>query len=424
MNSRDSQYMDLLVHTIGIDRIAFLERIDPDIIDANGRYMLFDKDGVLVSLSSLKNECEVEFLRMLHQNNDIASNVLINRDALFNELDGYYNPTPQKGQFEIAKRGPVEMTKVNLDRSQKYNSGFNIKDFIPANLLAVIVVIGIVVNLFAGSRIFFKGIKKDDNNSNSKDNNYAAYVDETLAIITEDELLHGESLEDYTQTREEMIKEVCDIYQLNYNCVYSVLSDLTDNFSSVEFLEGRLPDLSCKGMEIEAQSEYELYVYACRILKQDPGRWNVNTDNLYINNGYTSGTDYCALIQKVADVIGVDKHLLYSIVQAETSFRSDLFLNGNNPAGLKNSCGEFWRFDNLEEGLYEFAMEIKKYYYWLGIPTTDLSDDTIARIGEIHAPTSDNNQHWLPNVLSILEVTLERSEELFGLEVQNNGLSY
>lgn len=424
MNGKDNQYMDMLVHTIGVDRIDFLERINPDIIDANGRYMMFDRDGGLLSLSYLKNECEIEFLRILHQDESIASNILINRNALFRELDSYYNPNLVEETFEIAERVPQGMTKLKLDKSQKYNSGFELRDFIPKNWVAIAVAAGMTISIFAGGYTMLRGNKKETYEPYLETNNYAIFVEEPIAVITEAELSQGETFEDNTHLREEYIKEACNIYQLDYELVYKFLVELTENFSSLDFLEGRLPNLSCKGMEVKAKSEYELYIYACRILKQDPGRWSINTDGLYINNGYTSGTDYCTLIEKVAEVIGVDKHLMYAIVQTETGFKSDLFLEGNNPAGLKNNQGDFWYFDNLEEGLYEFAMEIKKYYLWIGEPTTDLSTETISRIGEIHAPVSDNNQNWLPNVLQILEEARNNSEELFGTNVQNNGLSH
>ncbi len=431
MNSKYEQYMEMLVHIIGANKLAFLERLNSKSISSSGRYMICDNAGNLVSAGNLQ-VVEIEFLRMLHKNDDIASKVMIDRNELFKNLENYHKYKMRKEEVPVSKQNVVRQVsrptnqpaKVKLDKTQKYNKNCKTKQQVPKRTISALLVMGITVSVFAGSYMYLKGANKKSGETYLEPVNYGSYVDSTLDTITESEFMQGVEYEDVTLSREEMIKSACDIYQLNYDYTYKILASLSDNFSSVDFLEGRLPGLSCKGMNVKTRSEYELFIYACRVLKQDPGRWNVNTTNLYIKNGYSSGHDYCALIEKVADVIGVDKHLMYAIIQSETGFRSDLFMNSNNPAGLKSSIDDFWKFDNLEEGLYEFAMEVKKYYYMLGKPTTDLSYETIAQIGEIHAPISDGNENWLPNVLSVLESTLERSEELFGPEVQSNGLSH
>lgn len=431
MNSKYDQYMEMLVNIIGADKLDFLERINPKNINSSGWYMICDSAGNLVSAGNLK-VVEIEFLRMLYRNDDIASKVMIDRNELFKNLENYHNYKQRKGEAVAPRpketkpisRQTNQPAKVRLDRTQKYNKNCKTKQPVPRRAVSSLLVMGITVSVFAGSYMYLKGSNKNIGESYLEPVNYGSYFDSTLPTLTESEFMQGTEYEDITLSREDMIKSACDIYQLNYDYTYKILAGLTDNFSSINFLEGKIPGLSCKGMNIEAQSEYEFFIYACRILKQDPERWNVNTSNLYIKNGYSSGYDYCALIEKVANVIGVDKHLMYAIIQSETGFRSDLFINFNNPAGLKSSIDDFWEFDNLEEGLYEFAMEVKKYYYMIGKPTTDLSMDTIAQIGEIHAPTSDGNENWLPNVLSVLESTLEHSEELFGRSVQSNGLSH
>ena len=60
----------------------------------------------------------------------------------------------------------------------------------------------------------------------------------------------------------------------------------------------------------------------------------------------------------------------------------------------------------------------------LGIDKNDVSPEAIARIGSIHAPLSDGNTEWVPNVLDRLEYARRNSEELFGTPVQSNGLSH
>ena len=94
----------------------------------------------------------------------------------------------------------------------------------------------------------------------------------------------------------------------------------------------------------------------------------------------------------------------------------------NDPGGIKNNDGNWWKFDTKEEGFLELGMEILKYYRWIGEPSSRLDEETISKIRDIHAPLSDGNIYWLPNVLSVLEYAQANSEELFGSELQINGL--
>jgi hypothetical protein len=110
---------------------------------------------------------------------------------------------------------------------------------------------------------------------------------------------------------------------------------------------------------------------------------------------------------------------MYAITQSECGFNSKIFVEDNNPGGIKDN-GEWWSFDTLEEGFFELGMEILKYYRYIGEPVNTLDDDTLAKIRDIHAPLSDGNDEWLPNVIECLKYARNNSEELFGPELQNN----
>ena len=71
------------------------------------------------------------------------------------------------------------------------------------------------------------------------------------------------------------------------------------------------------------------------------------------------------------------------------------------------------KIENKEEGFLEFGMEILKYYRLIGESPTNLSVDAIQRIGAIHAPLSDGNYNWLPNVLECLEYAQNNENELY-----------
>lgn len=316
---------------------------------------------------------------------------------------------------------PRKRKKTTLVRNNKYNDGLHqLKEQIKREVAAIVVVGGITVTLLGGIFMLTEATKPVDL-PDTTIYDVASIFDDVDIVVEERD--YSTVIEEAEQ-REELIREICNIYQVNYDIVYPALKEMTDSFSSPDFLTGTIPGLSCKGMQIVAESEEELFVYAIRIIKQEPQRWNINTNNLYIKNNYQGSGNYYEQIEHVADVLGIDKYLMYAIIQSECSFRSDLFINSNNPAGLKDGSGNWWKFDTKMEGFYEFGMEILKYYDWLGIDKNDVSPEAIARIGSIHAPLSDGNTEWVPNVLDRLEYARRNSEELFGTPVQSNGLSH
>lgn len=239
----------------------------------------------------------------------------------------------------------------------------------------------------------------------------------------EEKNVDSSSVEEMENSRDSLIHHICDIYQVNYDIIYNKLVELTDNFTSEQFLSGYIPGVVCKGEEVVAQNEEGLFVYAIRCMKQLPDSLGVNINGLYIHNDYDSGTDYYAQIDNVASVLGLNRCLLYAIVQSECGFDSELFHSYNNPAGIKNSRGDWWSFSTKEEGFYELGMEVLKYYKWIGKDVSQIDYETLAQIRDIHAPLSDGNENWLPNVVECLQYAQEHEQELFGSTMENNGLS-
>lgn len=90
--------------------------------------------------------------------------------------------------------------------------------------------------------------------------------------------------------------------------------------------------------------------------------------------------------------------ILVAMSRAETSWKSDLYVNGYNFAGIKHN-GKFARYDTKEEGLKNFFDNMKRYF--------DNGKDTIEEIGNTWCPPSDPNdtkglnKNWVRNVTSI-----------------------
>ena len=122
--------------------------------------------------------------------------------------------------------------------------------------------------------------------------------------------------------------------------------------------------------------------------------------------------------------------MMYAIVNAETSFDSPLFINANNPAGMKDSdTGEWNTFATKEEGFFELGTELLKYYKMAGITPDQIDRNALSKIRDIHCPLSDNvedevNNYWLDNVMDGIEKAQMREVELFGSEEENHRLSF
>lgn len=384
--------------------LKVLNSLDIRKLNSDGRYV-----DVEIPLFFNLNYEQVKYLRELYNDNTIASNVK--------------RPREDKERTEVRR----EVPRYKVTRNQKYNNGKHYTkgrvSFVPVTKIIVGV---IVVSLSVGLLVSHINDKNQDNQ-----NGGIAYVqeydDETKSSnltveepvdnseyvdIQIDDGTHEVPEEQEIDVNGDLIREICNIYHVNYDVVYPFIKGISDNFSSQQYLNGTLNGVTCKGQEVCASSDRELLIYTVRTIKQLPQQIGISTEGLY-GGDYQSGSDFANQISKVATDLGINRCLMYAIVQSETSFNSDLFLNSNNPAGIKGVDGSWWVFDTKEEGFYELGMEILKYYRMIGIDPSIVNEDVISKIRDIHAPLSDGNQDWLPNVVSNYEYALMNEANLF-----------
>lgn len=367
------------------NRKRFLRNVSIKSIKPNGVLWVF---GEQVRTYQLTKE-DIRYLRWYHNNPNIA--------------------------YQVDCRMEPKTYQVAKDRN-KYNHNTRTKKRVNTKGIGKLIIVGsLTISLVVGG-IFLANRPKGDNTEMTSHE----VSMQTMLSGTEEEYPIETSTLSYNDEdvrRVELIKHLCDIYQVDYATTYRVIKEITEDFSAPEYLDGRCIGITCKGVEVQASSEEELLVYIVRAIKQVPQRFGLD-ESIHIHNGYNSGTDYYAQISDVCEVLGVDRNLMYAIVRSETGFNSELFNNSNNPAGLRgvNGVDEWWQFDTKEEGFLEFGMELLKYYRKLGISPNDISPETIKAIGNIHAPVSDGNDNWLPNVLSCLEYAQSNEYQLFGGE--------
>ena len=375
-------------------------------IDSYGRYMILDRNGNISSMGILNIE-DVRFLREYYQDQSIASNVEI--------------PVRTK----VSNNGVIKHSSTKLSREQKYSKPkYRLKEPIK-KVGRNILIFGIVVCIGVGAYKMFNPLDKEEIMPSGAYVTSTDLVEYSSGNYMESPTVPDMSYEDYQYIqqveRADFIKLLCQIFQVDYQITYSKLVEMTDDFSNVEYLEGRHPLVTCKGMQIDAQSEEEFLVYAVRVIAQAPSRMDLDRNDVCINDGYDSGTNYVEMITKWAAILNVDPALVYGIMHAETNFNSELFIEGNNPAGLKDGIGSgFWVFPNKEAGIIELMMEIVKYQH--------LGATTIENIAKIHCPLDDpddingDNKNWVENVTYGYERGREIFEEMD--YYKNNGLSH
>ena len=406
-----------------------LTKLDISKISRTGKYVDFDNSEIF----NLNVE-DILFLRKFHNNPNIAAD--------FNFSASLSSIKPQK-QTKSHHEEKTHLSKEHLStkkyhiasNANKYNHGYKTKKQPKIKYGYRVLIGGVVVALGIG--IIWK---MTPNAANLKDFNSllpnSGYVveeqsetsDPSLSISFEGE--NGansvnQNLEEIVEIADEnaereIINKYCDIYHVNSDIVYNKIAELTDNFSSEDYLANyHINGVVCKGEEVYASSIEQLLIYTIRCIKQKPEFLNIPTTDLYTNNSYISSDNYSSQISDIAKVMGVDRCLLYAICKTECNFGSELFVNANNPAGLRDN-GSWWKFDTKEEGFIETCTEIIKYYHKIDCPLTDISYDTIVKIGAIHAPVSDENEGWVDAVWSIYNSAKDNQQELFGDESPRN----
>ncbi len=374
-------------------------------VDDNGFYSDYDK-GVFLRL----NDKEIIELRRYHNNRLIAKNRVRVKNTNYKVTVYDENLVRRKKRLKRNKR------KSRI-----------VKRWIRRNGTTLIISVAIGVVLPAGLVFNAKGlIRKGSNNigletstSDDKRGKFSLSSNNKGTLIA----FKGDVVNSEEQEIKEIIRKYCDIYNVNYDIVYDLLVNMTDNFSSDDFYEGRIDGIRCKGADVEADSNEELLIYAIRHIKQLPEDFGLTKEDLYVDSNYVDSKDYFAEIKYYSRVFGLDECLIAAIVQSETGFDSDLFNNINNPAGLRASKDEWWAFDNKAQGFIELCLEIRKYYSKIGYSHFEVNDDIIALIGDEHAPKEDNNIYWLGNVISNYHMYVEHYAEYFSINSDSNKIS-
>ena len=220
----------MMVIIVNDDRRDYLLGLDISKIDPNGEYYYFNKNprATLMYQKRLLTDEDVIFLRNYYHDKSIAVNRV--------------RPI-KKANYAIAK-----------DRN-KYNEKSRIKKK-PIITGKRIIIGGLVILLvWGGHRLLTPKAEIVDNTPLGYQT--TLYTSDGYQELEEETLLDIVN-KDTEIRRMEVIKHLCNIFQVDYVTVYNKLKEMSNNFSSEDYLNGHLEGISCKGFEVNATSEDEL----------------------------------------------------------------------------------------------------------------------------------------------------------------------
>lgn len=255
------------------------------------------------------------------------------------------------------------------------------------------------------------------NHDNSKINQETTIKNEVENIIKTNEVViieneNNEKKEKIIQITEEekYIKKYSQIYGLNYDVVLNKAKELTDNFSSPDYLE----TYNINGSQIlwkerkYDSKELGLLIFT-RTMYYRPENFNLTKEETRnIEDTYVQQLEYKDMVKYYCKLFGqVEPELCMAIICSESGpdLSTKAFNEKNNPAGLMESDGNtLATFRNKEAGLIEL-ISLLNYKYMLDKELYKLDPiDAIKKIRESYAPDNVKNdpnclnKNWIKNV--------------------------
>lgn len=205
------------------------------------------------------------------------------------------------------------------------------------------------------------------------------------------------------------------VYSLNPSIVKKIIKEISNNFSTVEYLNYNVVSLTqIKGRDIIFSSKELALLCEVRNIYYNYESYGYTKEEICgYHVSFLTDLDYQHQINEICSVVGVDPILVYSMCKVESNFSSQIFLEKNNPAGIRFST-EWEEFPTSYSGFIETALEVLKY-------NLD-GKNTIEKIGETYAPTTDEaNNSWVEHITSTYELTM-KNDEVFSLDEEQNKL--
>lgn len=204
------------------------------------------------------------------------------------------------------------------------------------------------------------------------------------------------------EQEKETFKEICAVYNLDFDKTYELASSLTENFKSEEYLKTkRIPGSTIQRQEPVFESRELGFLVFARALNQSPLEFGVSNKEIKSENTYEVTQSPEQIVKKYSEMVGLDPYLMLAIMDYESGyFQSNMCKTQNNPGGIKDTRrGGFKSFENLEQGINETILNLKFNPCY----QNKQSLERLQELANSYAPISDGgtNHLWVSNVTSI-----------------------
>ncbi len=206
---------------------------------------------------------------------------------------------------------------------------------------------------------------------------------------------------------QQYIQLYSNIYGLNEEKIYQIISDITDTFSSNLYLQYNTIGKRNIGNKLVPCDSKEMGILLCiRDIYHNPEQYGVTSSEIRGINSYHSDLSYAKQIEYLSNVLGVDAALNYAICQVSSSFKSPMFLSKNNPTNIMLN-EDYATFPTITAGFIEQTVELLEI---------KLEGETsIENIGmRMISSTEDFPSTWNANVLEAYSYISKNYDSIFG----------
>lgn len=143
------------------------------------------------------------------------------------------------------------------------------------------------------------------------------------------------------EKRTKLVNYYSNVYNLDEEKVLKIIKKETNLF---------------KNKSLKKKSNKKLELEILKKVKSLTGRVKKEYD-------YEKTKTYREMVYHYAELYGIDKEKALAIELHETAkYTSPLFLNQNNPGGMKNINGDYYSFENKEQGIITHVEKLLKNY--------------------------------------------------------------
>lgn len=236
------------------------------------------------------------------------------------------------------------------------------------------------------------------------------YFLENSDVEEEEEETEEEIAARIEEERIEEIKNIiyfyADVYSLDQQIIYEIISDETNSFTSEDFYNLIINDMIVKNRNYTAYTVEELFIITIRDIYYNSSDYGYIFSEIYTGIEYITDLSETEQIGVLSDIFNIDKYTLYGITAYETGiFESSLYINKNNPGGIKFS-GEWASFPSTYAGFIESALIIHGYTVIDGL-------STLGEIGAKYALQEGEDSSWANNVRYYMEKAYDSEDDFF-----------